>query len=172
MSTSAKRPAAAEHTGPPPVVRLTLGVILVIIVAIVAATQLGSSSGAAPSGPAPADILPAGFPVPADAQVVDQGVSDPGAGVITMTVPGTAAEVVAFYADQLPSAGWTTEPWEGTNPYGQQTSGLVLRQDGKEGALSATDGEDGRALVQINLNQPVSPTEGGHPMSGMSGGDS
>ena len=172
MSTSAKRPAVMAGTAPPTVLRLTLGVILAIIVTVVAATQLGSSSGAVTSGPAPADVLPAGFPVPADAQVVGQGAGEPGAGVITMTVPGTAADVVAFYTDQLPSAGWTTEPWEGTNPYGQATSGLVLRQDGKEGALSATDGEDGRVLVQINLNQPVSPTEGGHSMSGMSGGGS
>ena len=168
MSTSAKRPAAARP-GPPLVVRVTLGVILAIIVAIVAATQLDSSSGAATSGPAPADVLPAGFPVPADAQLVDQGAGDPGAGVVTLTVPGTAAEVVAFYADELPSAGWTTEPWEGTNPYGQATSGLVLRQDGEEGALSATDGENGRVLVQINLHQPVSPTE---PSASMGGGAS
>ena len=170
MSTSAKRPAAAAaQAGPPPVVRVTLGVILAIIVAIVAATQLGSSSGAATSGPAPADLLPDGFPVPAEAHVVDQGAAAPGAGVVTMTVPGTAAEVVAFYAEQLPSAGWTTEPWEGTNPYGQATEGLVLNKDGKEGALSATDGENGRALVQINLHQPVSPTE---PSASMSGGGS
>ena len=166
MTTSAKRPAAAARTAPPPVVRVTLGVILAIIVAIVAATQLGASSGAATSGPAPADVLPEGFPVPAEAQVVDQGVDEPAAGAITMTVPGTAAEVVAFYADQLPSAGWTTEPWEGTNPYGQATRGLILNNDGKEGALSATDGEDGRALVQINLNQPVSPTEPGAWLKG------
>jgi hypothetical protein len=166
MSSSAKRPTTTESAGPPTVVRITLGVILAIVVAMVACSQLGSPSGAA-SGPAPADVLPAGFAVPAGAQVVSQGAAEPGAGVITLQVPATADAVVAFYREHLPKSGWITEPWEGTNPYGQATQGLVLNKDGKEGALSVTDGEDGTATVQINLNQPISPTE---PSASMSGG--
>lgn len=169
MTTSAKRPAAAvEHTGPPPVVRIALGVVLAIVVAMAACTQMASGSGVT-SGPAPADVLPAGFPVPHQAQVVDQGGSDPGAGVITLSVPGTPEDVVAFYRERLPEAGWRTDPWEGTDPYGQATQGLVITNDDEEGALSVTAGEDGHAIVQINLNQPVSPTEAG---AGTSGGAS
>lgn len=169
MSSSARRPAAATaRTAPPTVVRITLGVILAIIVAMVACTHVAQSTGAA-AGPEPADVLPAGFPVPANAELLTQGVGDPSAGVITLSVEAPAEDVVAFYADQLPSAGWITEPWEGTDPYGAPTRGLVLRKDGDEGALSATDGDDGRSIVQINLNQPVSPTE---PTMGMSGGSS
>jgi hypothetical protein len=167
MSSSAKRPTpAAESAGAPTVVRLTLGVILAILVAMVACSQLGSESGEA-SGPAPADVLPAGFAIPAGAQVVSQGEAEPGSGVITLQVPATADDLVTFYRQHLPKSGWITEPWEGTNPYGQATQGLVLNNDGKEGALSVTDGEDGTATVQINLNQPISPTA---PSASMSGG--
>lgn len=164
MSTSAKRPAAASAPATPPaVVKITLGVIVAILLAVVACTQMAQGTDAA-SGRSPADVLPAAFPVPDGAQVVDQGIREPGAGVVTLSVSGTAEDVVAFYDEQLPAAGWTTEPWEGTNPYGEATRGLILRKDGEEGALSATDGEDGRTTVQINLNQPVSPTESGGGM--------
>lgn len=166
MSTSAKRPTAdAARPGPPTVVRITVGVVLAIIVAMVACTQVAQTSGAA-AGPAPADVLPAGFPVPAGAQIVSEAAAEPGAGVVTLTVPAAGEELVAFYREHLPRSGWITEPWEGTNPYGQATQGLVITRDGEEGALSVTDDEDGRAIVQINLNQPVSPTEPGASMSG------
>ena len=168
MSTSARRPAAAgSPTTPPTVVRITLGVILAIIVAMVACSQVAPSSRA--DGPAPADVLPAGFPVPADAQVVGQAVEQPAAGVVTLSVPATPDELIAFYEEHLPESGWTTDPWEGTNPFGQPAQGLVITKDGDEGALSITQAEDGRATVEINLVQPVSPTEGGAGMGGMHG---
>lgn len=170
MSSSAKRPAAAEHSGPPLVVRITLGVILAIVVAMVACTQMASGSGAESSGPAPADVLPAGFPIPHQAEVVDQGAElpegAPDAGVVTLSVPGGSEAIVDFYRERLPEGGWRTEPWEGTDPYGQAAQGLVINRDGEEGALSVTAGEDGRSTVQINLHQPVSPTEPGMSMSG------
>lgn len=164
MSSSAKRPSAAPaSSAPPAVVKITLGVIAAIILVMVAAAQVGGSSGAA-AGPAPADVLPAEFPVPADAQVVSQGGVEPGAGVITLSVPATAEALVAFFQEGLAQAGWTTEPWEGTDPYGDATRGLILSRDDEQGALSITEGDDGRSTVQVNLNQPVTPTEGGAGM--------
>lgn len=166
MSTSAKRPTpASARTAPPAVVQITLGVILAIIVAMVACTQVAPSTDA-PAGPAPAEVLPAGFPIPDGAQLMTDGIGDPGAGVVTLSVEGSVADVVAFYGEQLPSAGWTTEPWEGTDPFGDQTSGLILRKEGDEGALAVTAADDGRSTVQINLNQPVSPSEPSHSMGG------
>lgn len=145
--------------------RITLGVILAIIVTMVACTQVAPNSGTA-TGPAPADVLPEDVPVPAGAELMTQGTPDPAAGVITLSVEGSAEDVVSFYAERLPSLGWTTTPWSGTNPFGEQTSGLILRKDGAEAALSVTGGADGRTTVHINLNQPVSPTEPGAAMGG------
>lgn len=164
MSSSTKRPAAATATAPVRAVQITLGVIVAIIVAMVACSQVASSSGS--PGPAPADVLPAGFPVPANAEVIPQGGGEPGTGVVTLSVPGAADDVVDFYAEYLPKAGWTTQPWDGTDPYGEVATGLIINRDGEEGALSATDAGDGRSMVQINLNQPVSPTEPGASMDG------
>ena len=169
LSPRAPSRAAGPAAGTPPaLIKITLGVLLAIIVAMVTCSQATAPAGSA-GGPPPAEVLPEGFPVPAGAQVINGDVAGPG-GVVTLRVPDDAEGVVSFYADRLPDSGWTLEEWDGTDPFGDATQGFILTREDEAGALSVKANEDGTSQVQVNMNQPVSPTEGGgHGMGGMGG---
>jgi hypothetical protein len=170
MITKLSPRAPSQPTGtaagtPPALIKITLGVLLAIIVAMVTCSQANTPAGSA-AGPPPAEVLPEGFPIPAGAQVINGDVAGPG-GVVTLRVPDDPESVVSFYAERLPESGWTLEEWNGTDPFGDSTKGFVLTREDENGALSVKANDDGTSQVQVNMNQPVSPSEGGgHGMGG------
>lgn len=120
-------------------------------VIVLAAIALGLlSAGGNDSPRAVAGAVPAGFPVPADAQLQSAG------DVVAFSVPGRLAEVEAFFGNRLPPAGWAVQDtWEGTDPHGLATKGFMLEHEGETGAISFTPQQDGRVLVHLNMSQPT-----------------
>ena len=153
MATVTKRPQG--RTAMAPAMRIALGLIVAVLVVMLALSAAGGSGGE--QAAAPGEFLPEGFPVAPGAQLVTPDGGPPGS-VITMSVPGTADETVAFYGERLPQAGWTTEPWEGVDPFGDLAKGFIITKGDASGALSVTPGENERATVQVNMNQPTQST--------------
>src|SRR3712207_6787780 len=97
-----------------------------VLAAVMAVLLLGCSAGTAGTpaqaqGPAPAELLPDGFPIPADAQVLQAPGGVGGRGVVTLGVPAPTGEILAFFEKELPSQDWELDPWEGTDPFGNPT---------------------------------------------------
>jgi hypothetical protein len=139
-----------------PAAKITLGV-MVAILAVMGACATQAAQTESP-GPSAAEVLPADFPVPPDAQVLEG--AGGANGVVTLSVAASVEDVVDFYAAQLPDAGWKADPWEGTNPHGEAARGFILTRGEETAALSVTQAPDERSLVEINMHQPVTPTEG------------
>ena len=160
----ANRARGRTDTTPPALIKITLGVVVAIMLAMVMCSQADSGTT---GGESPAAALPEGFPVPGGAALLPDG-ADP-KGVVTFTAPGNAEDVVAFYGAELPKDGWSVEEWSGTDPFGDASQGYIITRDDEAGALSVKDTEQG-ARVEVNMNQPVSPSEGGMEMEMEMGG--
>lgn len=108
-----------------------------------------TGDGEAATGQLP-DHFPARFPMPENAQVVSTG------DVVLLRIADQPEEVANYYERALPAAGWDIiDRWQGTDPHGEPTFGLVVDQAGETGALSFTPTEDNGVLVRINLSQPT-----------------
>jgi hypothetical protein len=130
-----------------------------LLIALIAAALLACSGDDGSSSIA--GLLPDGFPVPDDAQVLNS--PGDGKGVVTLGVPGPGEEVLAFYERTLPSQDWTLDPWTGTDPFGKPTGGFIMERGTQTAALSVTEATDGLVHVQLNFHQPTQPKPGeGH----------
>ena len=128
-------------------------------IAVMATLLLGCSGGTAGTPaqagvPAPAEVLPDGFPIPADAQVLQAPGGVDGRGVVTLGVPGAPGDILAFYERELPPHDWELEAWKGTDPFGRPTDGFILQRGEETAALSVTAGDDDLVRVQLNFAQP------------------
>lgn len=122
--------------------------------------SLGACSPAEPGTPAVAHLpssIPEDFPLPPGAEF------EGGGDDFTIRVPGfTVPETMAFYHRELPKADWQIEDhWQGEDPRGLPTSGMVIEHGEHLGAIALT-GHDDEVVVRINLRQPtVRETETG-----------
>lgn len=96
------------------------------------------------------DVLPDHFPedFPVPEQVVPAGRGD-AAG---FAVEDDPEAVLTSYRRALEDGGWELgEDWEGLDPQGRETAGLIFFRDGWNGALAVSEGEEYPSVVRITL---------------------
>jgi hypothetical protein len=106
------------------------------------------------------ESFPADFPLPPDATVASTG------DALTLHVDDSVDDVNAFYADELPAAGWTiTQSWDGVDAVGAPAIGFTFEREEEVGVLSISEVDD-LTTLRINLHHPLNDPNRGMNVPG------